>query len=53
MVYRKVLSQGQFWANFVNDLFSLNTTGEIISCADNTAIFYESDTWQQLKEKVK
>lgn len=36
----------------MNELFHLDTTGESIGYADDTAIFYEADTWQQLKAKV-
>lgn len=38
---------------YVNGLFSLNSEGDVISFADDTAIFYKSNTWQDLKETVE
>lgn len=38
---------------YLNNLFELNTEGMIISFADDTAIFYESDSWDNLREKVQ
>lgn len=38
---------------YINNLFSINTTGEIFGYADDTAVFYEADTWQELKLLVE
>lgn len=35
---------------YINSLLSLGTRGLILSFADDTAIFYESKTWNNLKE---
>lgn len=34
---------------YINSLLALKTKGKIISFADDTAIFYEGETWQSLK----
>lgn len=38
---------------YINSMLSLNTTGKIISFADDTAILYTSSTWQLLKENIE
>lgn len=38
---------------YVNDLFKLPISGDIISFADDTAIFYKDKTWNALKNKVE
>lgn len=38
---------------YVNSLFSLETCGEVISFADDTSVFYTSDTWSSLREMVE
>lgn len=38
---------------YLNDLFLLDTTGEIIAYADDTCIFFEDDDWDTLKTKVE
>lgn len=38
---------------YINNLFHLKTKGSIIGFADDTAIFYQGDTWQQLKELIE
>lgn len=38
---------------YVNDLFSIQSSGKIISYADDTAIFYEDSSWSDLKYKVE
>lgn len=38
---------------YLNNLFEINSEGTVISFADDTAIFYESDTWNNLREKVQ
>lgn len=38
---------------YANDLFSQQSNGEIISFADDTAIFYQDINWLNLKEKVE
>lgn len=38
---------------YVNDLFKLNITGNIISFADDTAVFYKDITWLHLKKQVE
>ena len=34
---------------YVNDIFNINVSGDIISFADDTAIFYQSKDWDSLK----
>lgn len=34
---------------YINNLFTLNTTGQILSFADDTVIFYSEDNWENLK----
>lgn len=38
---------------YVNDLYNLNTQGDIVSFADDTAIFYKGQTWLKLKEVIE
>lgn len=38
---------------YLNNLFSLSSEGEIISFADDTVIYYEADTWTELKSKAE
>lgn len=38
---------------YINDLLFLNTPGKIISYADDTVVFYEGKTWDELKEIVE
>lgn len=38
---------------YVNELFSVQSSGKIISYADDTAIFYKSNSWEELKAKVE
>lgn len=38
---------------YINSLLKCNTTGHIISFADDTAIHYRADTWDNLKKKVE
>lgn len=38
---------------YVNELFSLPCYGEIISFADDTAVFYKDISWENLKVKVQ
>lgn len=38
---------------YLNNIFTLRTTGEIISFADDTAVFYKSDSWHSLKQEVE
>lgn len=37
---------------YINDLFRLNGEDKIIGCADDTAVFYEAETWCTLQERV-
>lgn len=37
----------------VKDLFSYESTGEIITFADDTAIFYQDTSWLHLKDKIE
>lgn len=37
---------------YINSLLTLNSAGEILSFADDTAVFYSADTWQNLKQIV-
>lgn len=38
---------------YINSLFTMQTTGEIISFTDDTAVLYSSDSWQNLKNVVQ
>lgn len=38
---------------YVNEIFNLPSKGEIISFADDTAIFYKDISWTKLKETVE
>ena len=38
---------------YFNNLFEINPEGTNISFADDTAEFYESDTWNNLRGKVQ
>lgn len=38
---------------YLNDLFSLETRGDLLAYADDTAIVYTADTWQDLKLLVE
>lgn len=38
---------------YINEMFSIPSRGNIIGFADDTAIFYEADTWQHLKSIVE
>lgn len=38
---------------YVNDLFYLPSIGDIVSFADDTAIFYKDSSWESLKYKVE
>lgn len=38
---------------YLNNLFSIRTQGSIISFADDTVIFYERNTWDDLKNKIE
>lgn len=38
---------------YLNNLLTLNSTGTIISFADDTVILYEDKNWYDLKEKVE
>lgn len=34
---------------YLNSIFSLNSRGELVAFADDTAIFYQADTWEELR----
>lgn len=38
---------------YVNDLFNVDTEGEVISFADDTVVFYKDSSWANLKKKVE
>lgn len=38
---------------YLNNLFSVETSGNIFSFADDTVIFYESDSWDNLKLEIE
>lgn len=38
---------------YLNNLFAVESVGHIISFADDTAIYYEAETWSELKLKVE
>lgn len=38
---------------YMNNIFSLKSEGHIISFADDTAIYYEAETWPELKTKAE
>lgn len=37
---------------YINNLFNIGSSGEIIGFADDTAIFYQAPTWTELQTKV-
>lgn len=37
---------------YVNNLFNLSTRGRIISFADDTAIYFEADSWEELRRDI-
>lgn len=38
---------------YINSMFSLRTRGKLFAFADDTAVFYEGDSWEQLKSMVE
>lgn len=38
---------------YINEILTTNTTGKIISYADDTALFYTMDSWMELKNSVE
>ncbi|KAJ8912597.1 hypothetical protein NQ315_000466 [Exocentrus adspersus] len=38
---------------YVMNILTFNSTGNIISLADDTAVLYSADTWMELKEKAE
>lgn len=38
---------------YVNQLFSVGSSGKITSFADDTAVFYSGETWLEVKEQVE
>lgn len=38
---------------YINNLLNLESTGKILSFADDTAIFYSANTWSELKNKAE
>lgn len=38
---------------YINTLFDIETSGSIISSADDTVIFYSAENWAQLKIKAE
>lgn len=38
---------------YINGMFSIKTKGEILGFADDTAIFYKANTWEELRETVE
>ena len=38
---------------YVNELLELNSSGHVISFADDTALFYTANTWAELKTKAE
>lgn len=38
---------------YINNLLTLNSSGSVISFADDTAIFYQADSWEELKYNVE
>lgn len=38
---------------YLNNLFDIKTTGKVISFADDTAIVYNSSTWNDLKNAIQ
>lgn len=37
---------------YINDLFRLNSSGSLLGYADDTAVFYETDIWKDLRNEV-
>lgn len=42
-----------FFILYINDILTQNVKGQMVSFADDTAIFYSADTWDYLKIKVE
>lgn len=38
---------------YLHDLYKLETTGDVISFADDTVIFFKDSTWQKLEQQVQ
>lgn len=38
---------------YLNDLYNINSSGKILSFADDTSIIFENETWDKLKEEVE
>ena len=38
---------------YVNELLEQNSSGNMISCANDTALFYTANTWAELKAKAE
>ena len=38
---------------YVNELLELNSSGKVISFADDTALFYTANSWAELKTKAE
>lgn len=38
---------------YLNGIFSIANRGDIVGISDDTAIFYEDDTWQNLRSIVE
>ena len=38
---------------YINDLFLQSTSGEIITFADDTVVYYEDKSWKELKDKTE
>lgn len=38
---------------YINGLFSIESSGEVLGFADDTSIFYKANSWLELKQKVE
>ena len=38
---------------YINDLFQIDSAGDILSFADDTVVYYVDSTWNCLKQKVE
>lgn len=53
MAYRKVQYWDRHYLLCLNNLFYQKFEGNIVSFADNTAVFYTNDTWAALLAKAE
>lgn len=50
---QQVSIKGDLFNIYINDLYEIKTTGDVVSFADNTAILFEGRDWQGLKTQAE